>query len=375
MATATITRDASSNASRFGDPALLVPIVGAGVLIYLAVLPLFMLVVGSFQAEVAPPRVRLYAQKLSNRLCQRIHLFDVHELVHLCSGRRRLHLYPSDVLAWLTERTNTPLRAMFVPIAVIPLILPGVLESIAWIFFLSPKFGYLNVWLMNLFGLHLAAIQRLLPARHDMGALRRPSAVGISDDDRGIQVHGPVPGRVGDDVRCNAWQTFKPITLRLLVPTAGSVLLILFVRTLESFETPALVGIPARIYVYTSEIFPGLQRVSARLRPRRRLGGGLTVVKCRRRLAVPRPIGKAKNFKPSPVKLSGRRQFELGAWRWAGLAFLMGYFIFVVLLPFFVLFWASFSAVFRDSEMGCPRQADSRKLPLLDRLSARSGMR
>ena len=36
---------------------------------------------------------------------------------------------------------------------------------------------------------------------------------------------------------------------------AGSVMLILFVRTLESFETPALIGIPARIYVYTSEIY------------------------------------------------------------------------------------------------------------------------
>jgi len=43
--------------------------------------------------------------------------------------------------------------------------------------------------------------------------------------------------------------------LRLLMPTAASVLLILFVRTLESFETPALIGIPARIYVYTSEIY------------------------------------------------------------------------------------------------------------------------
>ena len=65
MATATITRDASSNASRFGDPALLVPIVGAGVLIYLAVLPLFMLLVGSFQAEVAPREFVYHAQELS----------------------------------------------------------------------------------------------------------------------------------------------------------------------------------------------------------------------------------------------------------------------------------------------------------------------
>jgi hypothetical protein len=36
------------------EPALLIPVVGAGILIYLAVLPLLMLLFGSFQAEVAP---------------------------------------------------------------------------------------------------------------------------------------------------------------------------------------------------------------------------------------------------------------------------------------------------------------------------------
>src|SRR5947208_14416374 len=69
------------------------------------------------------------------------------------SGSAALAFILGTLLAWLTERTNTPLRGIFVPLAVVPLILPGVLESIAWIFLLSPKFGYLNVWLTNLFGL------------------------------------------------------------------------------------------------------------------------------------------------------------------------------------------------------------------------------
>jgi iron(III) transport system permease protein len=64
-----------------------------------------------------------------------------------------LSFFLGTMLAWLTERTNTPMGKIFVPIAVVPLILPGVLESIAWIFLLSPKFGYLNVFLMYLFGL------------------------------------------------------------------------------------------------------------------------------------------------------------------------------------------------------------------------------
>ena len=52
MATAAIPR--SGKVSMALDPALLIPVFGAGILVYLAVLPLLMLFVGSFQAEVAP---------------------------------------------------------------------------------------------------------------------------------------------------------------------------------------------------------------------------------------------------------------------------------------------------------------------------------
>ena len=52
MATATMPRTGKMNVSL--DPALLIPVLGAGILVYLAVLPLLMLFAGSFQAEVTP---------------------------------------------------------------------------------------------------------------------------------------------------------------------------------------------------------------------------------------------------------------------------------------------------------------------------------
>ena len=62
MATATMPR-AGRGVNFSIDPALMIPLVGAGVLIYLAVLPLLMLLVGSFQMEVAP---REFAYTLKN---------------------------------------------------------------------------------------------------------------------------------------------------------------------------------------------------------------------------------------------------------------------------------------------------------------------
>ena len=64
MSTVAVPKSAGVNfLGRFLDSALLIPLVGAGVLIYLAVLPLLMLFIGSFQMEVAP---REFAYTLKN---------------------------------------------------------------------------------------------------------------------------------------------------------------------------------------------------------------------------------------------------------------------------------------------------------------------
>ncbi len=144
----------------------------------------------------------------------------------------------------------------------------------------------------------------------------------------------------------NTWQTFKRVTLRLLMPTAGSVMLILFVRTLESFETPALIGIPARIYVYTSEIFLAFNEYPPDYGRGGALAVGLLLLSAIGVWLYTRATKEGKKFQTVTGKAFRPRQFDLGAWRWAGFAFLTGYFLFVVLLPFLVLFWASFLPFF-----------------------------
>src|ERR1700716_2742038 len=50
-------------------------------------------------------------------------------------------------------------------------------------------------------------------------------------------------------------QIARRITLKLAWPAALGSLLILFVRSIESFEVPALLGLPVGIPVYTSSIY------------------------------------------------------------------------------------------------------------------------
>ena len=346
MSTLALPRSARDTLPLLRDPALLIPLVGAGVLIYLAVLPLFMLLLGSFQAEVAPREFVYTLKNYQNAYASEYTYSTFRNSLIFASGSAALSFILGTLLAWLTERTNTPLRAIFVPIAVVPLILPGVLESIAWIFLLSPKFGYLNVWLKYFFGLQSAPFNVFsLPGMiwvHSVGQVPLAFLMMVAafkSMDPSLEESAMMSGG-------NTWQTLRRVTLRLLMPTCGSVLLILFVRTLESFETPALIGIPARIYVYTSEIYLAFNEYPPDYGRGGALAVGLLILSAIGVWLYTRSTKEGKKFQTVTGKAFRPRQFDLGPWRWAGFGFLMIYFVFVVLLPFLVLLWASFLPFF-----------------------------
>src|SRR5215472_19258490 len=54
-------------------------------------------------------------------------------------------------LAWMNERTNTPFKGLFFALSIIPLVIPGILFTVAWILLGSPKIGLINLVLQKLF--------------------------------------------------------------------------------------------------------------------------------------------------------------------------------------------------------------------------------
>lgn len=319
---------------------------GAALLIYLAVLPLFVLVLGSFQVEVAPRQFALTLQNYLAAYASPYTYSTFRNSLVFASGSAVLAFALGTTLAWLVERTNTPLRLVFIPIAVVPLILPGVLESIAWIFLLSPKFGYLNVALMSLLGLESAPFNVF-----SIGGMIWVQAVGqvplaflmmvaaFKSMDPSLEESAMMSG-------AGTWQTLRRVTLRLLMPTSASVLLILLVRSLEAFEIPALIGIPARIFVYTSEIFLAYNEYPPDYGRGAALAIGLLLLSAAGVWLYTRGTRESERFQTVTGKAFRPRQFDLGLWRWAGFGFLALYFVVVVLLPFLVLLWASFLPFF-----------------------------
>ena len=60
-------------------------------------------------------------------------------------------------------------------------------------------------------------------------------------------------------------QIARRITLRLAWPAALGSLLILFVRSIRSFEVPALLGLPVGIHVYTSSIYQAIHQYPSQI--------------------------------------------------------------------------------------------------------------
>src|SRR2546421_6576458 len=161
-------------------------------------------------------------------------------------------------LAWMNERTNTPFKRLFFALSIIPLVIPGILFTVSWIMLGSPKIGILNLMLQKLFDTDAVFINVYTMAGmiwvdglhySPMAFLLMTAAFRSMD-----------PSLEESAMMCGAsvLQVARLITFKLAWPAAAGSLLILFVRSLESFEVPALLGLPVGIQVYTSSIYQAI---------------------------------------------------------------------------------------------------------------------
>src|SRR3989337_2594883 len=115
MSTVAVPSSARFSFPQVRDPALLIPLVGAGVLVYLAVLPLFMLLLGSFQMEVAPREfVTTFKNYRAAYASEYTYSTFMNSLI-FASGSAALGFFFGGGLAWLTERAEPPLPRSVLP--------------------------------------------------------------------------------------------------------------------------------------------------------------------------------------------------------------------------------------------------------------------
>jgi iron(III) transport system permease protein len=262
--------------------------------------------------------------------------------VKFASGTAVLAFVLGTLLAWMNERTNTPFKALFFALSLIPLVIPGILFTVSWILLGSPKIGLINLALQKVFDTEAVFINVYslwgmiwVDALHysPMAFLLMTAAFRAMDP--ALEESAVMSG-------ARVWQVVTRVTLPLVWPAIFATLLILFVRAIESFEVPALLGLPVGIHVFTSAIYQAVHRYPSQIG----LASAYAVT-----LLLLTTVGvyfqsvlssRGNRYATMTGKGFRPRQIDLGPWRYLAVAVFLVYFLLIVLLPFAVLLWSSF---------------------------------
>ena len=254
-------------------------------------------------------------------------------------------------LAWMNERTNTPFKTLFFSLSIVPLVIPGIMFTIAWILIGSPKIGIINAMLQGIFstdrvffdvytmygmiwvdGLHYSPVAFLM------------MTAAFRSMDPSLEESALMSG-------ASVWRIARDITFKLTWPAVFATLLILFIRAIESFEVPALLGLPVGLQVFTSAIYQAIHQYPSQTGLASAYGTVLLLIAAGGiylQSRISRHGGRyatvtGKGFRP--------RTIDLGKWKYLTLAVFLCYFALVVVLPFQVLLWSSFQSFYSVPSM------------------------
>ncbi len=221
-----------------------------GILVLLVTLPIYHLVVASFKT---PGGLSLsnYTQILYVRRFQEAILNTV-VLGLVCASFGTLI---GALLAWLVSRTNVPLRG-FIRVCVMgTFVVPAFVNALSWVLLAGPNAGLLNrLWMfmtrsgkgfMNIYsmeGLAIVSVATVYP----LAFIFMYNAFEMMDSE--MEEAARVLGASGA-------RTLLTITLPLARPALIAGFILMFLETIILYGAPAVIGIPANIYVITTALW------------------------------------------------------------------------------------------------------------------------
>ena len=250
-------------------------------------------------------------------------------------GSALLGVSVATVLAFITTRTNAPLRKYFIFIPILPIILPGMVDNLAWIYLFSPNSGLANTWWRNLTGFAdpLFNIYSMTGMVWVMGISLVPLAYLVIS--AAFQTMDPSLEETARISGSSLFSIFRKITIPLMLPAILSVYLLTFILAFESFETPAMIGLPAGIDVFMSQIY---QSVVWAIPPSYGLGTAyasiILVITMTAVFLYRKATSRQEKFQVITGKGYQPGILDLGKWKWAGTA-VLGLYVFVHIVVVF----------------------------------------
>ncbi|MAM42658.1 MAG: hypothetical protein CMO13_04960 [Thaumarchaeota archaeon] len=258
-------------------------------------------------------------------------------------GSALLGVSIATVLAFITTRTNAPLREYFIFIPILPIILPGMVDNLAWIYLFSPNSGLANTWWRNLTGFAdpLFNIYSLPGMVWVMGISLVPLAYLVISS--AFQTMDPSLEETARISGSSLFSIFRKITIPLMFPAILSVYLLTFILAFESFETPAMIGLPAGIDVFMSQIY---QAVVWAIPPSYGLGTAYASIILVITMTAVYLYRKATSRQEKFQVITGKGYqpgiLDLGKWKWLGTGILCLYVFVHIIVVFGMVLILSF---------------------------------
>ena len=247
--------------------------------------------------------------------------------------------------AWFLERTKVPFRRTMFVLILAPMGIPIIIQTMAWILLANPTTGLFNVMLRSLLGMKggpgplnvytvtgmvLVSALTFVPVIYIMisGVFSRidPSFEEASHTSGG-----------------GTWATIRRISMPLLSPALFAAAIYYLVIAIELFEIPAMLGMPKKIFVFSTVIYYAIHPLTGF--PDYGLAstyGTLLLFTAGVLIYLyARHIRHAERFTTVTGRGYRPRLIDLGRFRFVPVLLMSGYFFLAVGLPLLVLVWTS----------------------------------
>jgi iron(III) transport system permease protein len=162
-------------------------------------------------------------------------------------------------MAWLVTRTDIRFKRLIEVIAILPFLVPASLLAIGWGIMANPDIGLLNKLWWGLVGgddplidIYTYGGVAFVMAQHPAGFVYLMSVTPFRNLDPDLENAARTAG-------ASEWQVFRKVQLPLLSVALIPAVVYTGIRAFEAFEIPVILGTPARVMVFTNEIYDRLK--------------------------------------------------------------------------------------------------------------------
>lgn len=247
--------------------------------------------------------------------------------------------------AWVIARTDTPGTQWLEVGFWLYFFMPFMPLAMAWVLLLAPDFGLVNQVLQK-----LPFIQGSVFNVFSYGGIIWAST--LTSTSFMVLLITPAFRRMEASLEeastlagASTITTIRKILIPLMTPTILGVLFLTFIRGIEAFETPLILGYPAGIHVYGTKLYDLLHEEPPAFPPAMALTN-IFLVTLFVMIYIQNAFIKGKNYTTIAGRGFSVKPISIGRWRYVTLAVCLLWLAVGTLLPVLTLLFGSFMKIF-----------------------------